>query len=265
MTVVSGNSAGNFLLGRVPPKTKARVFFSTYVLDAADAATLFASARADARRYVYNAVLSFLSGMAGLRTQQATWAVTKMYYTGFYIGRAALSRAGRVIFHVEKEAGNGYTQYEIQVRAGEQVTVVSDTPSTHKLVALRFRQIGYPVFMRGLNIDGTDPLMWLMDQREYWQYRAARFSDPDLPSILEEIDPDKVQRLLAEYANDPKGIFLADPAHAVISIPFRLVAWALSVESLISPGVVDVEDVNYIRKRCCMGKQRLNANGQYLS
>jgi len=119
--------------------------------------------------------------------------------------------------------------------------------------------------MIGLKIDGTDPLVWLMDQREFWQYRAGRFSDPDIPSILDRIKPDKVQRLLAEYANDQKGIFLADPAHAVISIPFRLLAWALSTDSLLSPGVVDEEDLRYLRKRCCIGRQRLGAIGQYLN
>lgn len=258
-------TAGNFLLGRVPVGTKAKTFFSAYVLNAFDEAALLASAREDARRYVYNAVVSFLGGMAGLQTQQAAWAVTRMYYAGFYIGRAALCRAGHIIFHVQKEASNGYTQYEMRIRAGQQPAIVKDTPSTHKLVALRFQQIGYPVFMQGLEIDGTDPLMWMMDQREYWQYRAARFSDPDFPTILDQIDPDKIQRLLAEYASDTKGIYLADPAHAVISIPFRLLAWALSVEPLLSPGVVDIQDLSYLRKRCCMGKQKLGAIEQYLN
>jgi hypothetical protein len=265
MTGTPGDSAGSFLLSRLPPGAKAKAFFGTYVLNASDEAALSAAAREDARRYVYNAVLSFLGGMAGLHTQQAAWAVTKLYYTVFYIGRAALCRAGRVIFHVPKEGGTGHTQFEIQIRAGERATIVAKIPSTHKLVAARFHQIGYPAFMRSLKIDGADPLMWLMEQREYWQYRAGRFSDPDLPNTLTRINPDKIQRLLADYATDSTGVYLADPEHAVVSVPFRLVAWALSIESLLSPGVVEPEDVRYLRKRCCMAKQKLTAIEQWLN
>jgi len=265
MTVASGNNAGNFLLGRVPTGTTAKLFFSTYTLNAADEAALAASAHEDARMYVYNAVVSFLGGMTGLQTQQAAWTVTKMYYVAFYIGRAALCRAGHVIFHAPKDGGNGHTQYEIQVRVGERASIVNKIPSTHKLVAFRFNKIGYPAFMRNLQIDGVDPIMWLMEQREYWQYRARRFPDPDFPSILDQIDPDKVQRLLAEYAADSKGVYLADPSHAVVSVPFRLMAWALGIESLLSPGVVDAEDLSYLRRRCNLGRQKLMAIEQYLN
>lgn len=261
---MSESSAGSYLRGLIPKTTKYKAFFGAYVLDAHDESILAQSAREDARRYVYNAVVSFLGGIAGLHTQQAGWAVTKMYYTAFYIGRAALCRARHVIFHVPKESGAGHTQYEIQVIAGQRATVVAKSPSTHKLVALRFKQKGYPIFMRGLTIEGIDPLLWLMDQREYWQYRAARFPDPDFPRILNQVDTKKAQRLLAEYAADSKGVYLSDPAHAVVSIPFRLVQWALSTDSLLSPGVVDSDDVSYLRKRCCVGRQTLSSISQHL-
>jgi hypothetical protein len=106
--------------------------------------------------------------------------------------------------------------------------------------------------------------MWLMNQREYWQYRAGRFPDPDQPNILDQIEPRKIQHLLVDYTNDTKGIYLADPAHAVVSVPFRLVTWALSEDSLLSPGIVDTEDIRYLEKRCCIGRQTLSAISQHL-
>jgi hypothetical protein len=258
------SSAGKYLRELIPLKTKPKEFFSSYVLNLDSASVLIQSASEDARKYVYNAVVSFLAGISGLHNQQAGWTVTKMYYTAFYIGRAALCRARHVIFHIPKESGKGYTQYEIIVEAGQRANIVSSPPSTHKLVAQRFQQTGYPVFMRGLTIDGIDPLLWLMDKREYWQYRSARFPDPESPSILEKFDTRKAQRLLAEYIDDSKGVYLSDPDHAIISIPFRLVQWALSIDSLLSPGIVNVEDVTYLRKRCCIGKQTLSSISQYL-
>jgi hypothetical protein len=263
MTEMTGSASGNYLLNRIPPAANSKTFFGGFVLSAGDEATLLAAARVDTRKYVYNAVVSFLGGISGLHTQQSAWAITKMYYTAFYIGRAALCRSGRVIFHVPKQGGSGHTQYEIQIVAGAQATVVDKIPSTHKLVARRFQQIGYPAFMRGLTIDGADPFMWLMDQREYWQYRSGRFPDPYSPNILDQIDVDKAQRYLAEYAADTTGLYLSDPAHAVVAVPFRLVIWALALEPLLLAGVVDAEDISYLRKRCLVGKQVLGAIGQY--
>ncbi len=261
---MSESSVGRYLRGQIPHGIVPKVFFSTYVLNSDAASALALAANEDARKYVYNAVVTFLSGIAGLHTQQVGWTVTKMYYTAFYIGRATLCRTRHVIFHVPKESGKGHTQYEIRVNVGQGAEIVSKTPSTHKLVALRFQQNGYPAFMRGLTIDGIDPISWLMDKREYCQYRAARFPDPDIPGILDKFDTRKAQRLLMEYAADSKGVYLSDPDHAVISIPFRLVQWALSEESLLSPGIVDIGDIAYLRKRCCIGKQTLNSISQNL-
>ena len=64
--------------------------------------------------------------------------------------------------------------------------------------------------MQGLVIDGLDPVNWLMEQREYWQYRSGRFSDPELPSILSQVDFQKLQRFLAAYTEDERGLYLSD-------------------------------------------------------
>ncbi len=247
------SGCGTFLRARVPNGVVARDHFETFELDTKMENILRDVAHEDARRYVYNAVVTFLGALTGLYGQQSAWSVTKLYYCAFYIGRAALCRADRVIFHVPKPSGLGNTQYELHIQAGQRANLVTKIPSTHKLVAKRFQEVGYPSFMRGLEIDGIDPLLWLMEQREYWQYRSDRFPDPDFPPILAKIDSGKLQRLLQEYAADKTGIFLSDPDHAIVSIPFRLVTWALSHESLVSPGVVDSEDLEYLRRCCRMG------------
>ena len=265
MTPKSGNNAGNYLLGLVPAGSVPKTFFASYILTAGDATTLRAAAQDDARRYVYNAAVSFLGALAGLHVQHSAWAVTKLYYTAFYVGRAALCRSSHVIFHVPRGKPGSYTQYEIHARPGWQATVVDDLPSTHKLVAARFKQVGYPAFMQSLVIDGRDPVVWLMELREYWQYRAGRFSDPDMPDVLEHIDPAKAPRLLEEYAADKTGAYLADRAHAIVSVPFRLLAWALGEDRLLSTGVVDLEDIGYLRRRCRIGGLKLGAIDRYLS
>lgn len=264
MTAKSDHHAAAFLLGLIPTGTSPRDFFTTYKLDSANDSSLRLAAQDDARGYVYNATISFLSGLAGLHNQEGAWAVTKMYYSVFYSARAALCRSNLVIFHVPKSGGDGHTQYQIRVQPGNRAEVVEKPPSTHKLVAKRFRETAYPFFMRGLQIDGVDPVLWLMQLREYWQYRAARFLDPELPDVFEAIDTRKAPRLLGEYARDTEGVFLADRTHAALAVPFRLLLWALSEDELLSPGVVDREDVAYLRKLCRVGGLKLTALDQHL-
>jgi hypothetical protein len=252
------SGCGSYLLGLVPNGITAKVHFAQYIVDARSESALKQIARDDARRYIYNAVVSFLGGIGGLNTQQAAWAVTRLYYSAFYIGRAALCRAYHIIFHAPKPTSTSHTHYELLIRVGQKATVVSKTPSTHKLVGLRFQEKAYPNFMTGLEVNGLDPFVWLMEQREYWQYRASRFPDPDMPDILAQVDIKKIQRLLEEYASDQTGLFLSDPEHALLAIPFRLVIWALSQESLLSPGAVTEEDLVYLRKQCHIGRQTLN-------
>lgn len=260
----SGNNAAAFFVNRIPTGTLPKVYFASYAINASDETALRSAAAQDARRFVYNAAVSFINGVAGLHTRQSAWAVTKMYYTAFYVGRAALCRSGLVIFHVPKGSSTGHTQYEIRIATGQQAAIVDKPASTHKLVAKRFRETGYPPFMRSLQVDGDDPLGWLMDQREYWQYRAGRFPDPEVPDVLEKMEPAIMSRLLAAYAADTSGVYLADRSHALVAIPFRLVAWALSQDSLLSPGVVEVDDVTYLRKNCRVGGRQLSALYRYL-
>lgn len=254
---MSQSSCGTYLLGLIPSGVTAKDHFVSFTVNSHSESVLRGYACEDARRYIYNSVVSFLGGIGGLYTQQAAWAVTKLYYSAFYVGRAALCRADRVIFHAPKPFGSGHTQYELIVRAGQKATVASNPPSTHKLVAHRFQAAGYPGFMAALEIDGQDPFQWLMEQREYYQYRISRFSDPQMPDVLAKFDTTRAQRLLAEYAGDSTGLYLSDRDHALLAIPFRLITWALSYEPLTTDGVIDEDDLEYLRKRCQIGNQIL--------
>lgn len=252
------NTAGSYLLRRIPPGTTGKNFFLNYIVTANEQSLLQAAAKEDGYRYAYNGVLSFLGGLSGICSRGAGWAITKLYYSAFYIARASLCRNGHVIFHVPKEGTSSHTQYELKATAGERAEI-SRIPSTHKLVAYRFKQGGYPAFMQGLVVDGEDPIEWLMKQREFWQYRSARFSDPDFPGVLAAIDPQRLQSFLSAYEEDRLGVYLSDPDHALIAIPFRLLIWYLSGTPFKSTGVFTPEDFSHLRKSCIAGGRKVTA------
>jgi hypothetical protein len=258
------SAAGGFLLKRIPAGTTGRTFFQSYVLTASDESLLQSAAKQDSFSYAYNGVLSFLEGLSGLCNRGAGWAITKMYYSAFYIARACLCQGGHLIFHVPKEGTSSHTQYELKVAAGERAEI-SRIPSTHKLVADRFKRGGYPRFMQGLIVDGEDPIEWLMAQREFWQYRSARFPDPDFPSVLAEIDTEKLQRFLCAYEEDRLGVYLSDPDHALVAIPFRLVIWFLSGTSFESAGFFAPEDFAHLRRTCIACGQKVTAISRHFS
>jgi hypothetical protein len=262
MSMQSRSTAGSYLLRRIPVGVSGKAFFQSYVVTSNDQSVLQAAATEDSFWYAYNAVLSFLGGLSGLCNRGAGWAITKMYYSSFYIARAFLCRSGHLIFHVPKEGTSSHTQYELKVVAGARAEI-SRIPSTHKLVADRFKRGGYPIFMQGLVVDGEDPIEWLMAQREFWQYRSARFPDPDFPDILAEIDTQRLQRFLIAYEEDRLGVYLSDPDHAVIAIPFRLVTWYLSEAPFESAGVFSPEDFSHLKRNCIAGGQKLTAISRY--
>lgn len=263
MSARSGNSVGGYLLRRMPIDATGKIFFQSYVVSAEDKSNLEVAANEDSYKYAYNGVISFLAGLSGLYAGQAAWTVTKMYYSAFYIARASLCRNHHVIFHVPKNGSLSYTQYELKVAAGERASV-SSIPSTHKLVASRFQKGGVPRFMQGLLIDGLDPVNWLMEQREHWQYRSGRFPDPEPPSILSQLDLQKLQRFLAAYAEDERGLYLSDPDHALIAIPFRLITWYLSLAPLAGTNLFTPEDLRYLQKSCSPGGQKITAISRLL-
>jgi hypothetical protein len=257
-------SCGRFLLDRVPAGIQPKAFFANYRLDENSTNALRLASLDDARRYTYNAATSLLAAFNALRSTEFAWAVTKLYYSAFYSGRAGLCRVNHVIFHAPILGSSGFTQFELAVAKGNVPKVVDKPPSTHKLVAKRFSETGHPSFMSSLEIDGKPPLNWLMENREYWQYRAARFPDPDCPDLFVHFEQKKANRLLEEYYTDSSGIFISDPEHAMIALPFRLVAWCLEQDALTSHGVVSNTDRDYLRKRCHMGQFTLSRIKQLL-
>lgn len=257
MTSESGASVGRFLLKKIPANASHKAFFQSYVVSAQDQAILEAAAVEDSYRYAYNGVISFLGALAGLYKNQAAWAVTKLYYTAFYLARASLCRRRFLAFHVPCDGKSGHTQYELTVAAGQRATA-SKVPGTHKLIADSFRKMGYPPHMEGLTVDGIDPMKWLVEQREFWQYRAGRFPDPELPGCLIKIDASKLQRHLTTYEEDKLGVYISDPDHALVAIPFRLVTWTLSESPLADEGILGREQVAHLRMSCTIGKQQLN-------
>jgi hypothetical protein len=112
--------------------------------------------------------------------------------------------------------------------------------------------------MRGLAIEGLDPINWLMEQREFWQYRSGRFPDPELPQSLLAIDVSRIQRYLATYVEDEKGVYISDPDHALLAIPFRLLMWSLAEAPVTDASILDEEELAYVRKSCICGKQNFS-------
>lgn len=256
MTLASDYNAANYLLGLVRPGCTPKDFLATYRLRESDERSLAIACSSDASRFAYNGAASVLSGLHSLVSRGGVWTATQMYYAVFYLSRAALSRNGCVVFHAPRPSGDGHTQFELTARCGE-TPVVSKVPSTHKLVADLFRRLGYPPFMRSLRIANQDPLEWITQQREHWQYRCGRFPDPELPAVLAGINPNRLTQLVEAYFSDSVGVYLADEKHALLSMPLRLLKWTLESSSLSSSAVLVEEDLQHLKARCRIGKQHM--------
>lgn len=260
MTLKSDYCATNYLLQLVPKNSPAHTYLRSRVLTAAEADKLRTAAAEDARRYLYNGCVSFLGAMQSFHKQEAVWTVTKMYYSVFYMMRAALCRSNFIVFHVPKGTSASHSQFTLSILEGATPEPSPpEMPSTHKLVAKLFKDGGYPPFMTGLQIEGADPVQWLLQQREYWQYRCGRFPDPEYPDSLAGLDTAKLSLLLETYSGDTTGAYISDPTHALIALPFRMLHWSIGAASFIMEGVVDRDDISHLRRQCRISKQKLSA------
>lgn len=184
---------------------------SSRALTATEAATLAASLHEDARDAIYSGVLSIAEAIQGLDRQLFSWTTVKLYYSVFYIARAALGLHGVGIIYPDR------TPYAWIAAAGQTPTKRSGT--THKAVLEAFRLYRSGSVLVSQQIGTEDPFAWLMAKRESVNYKVPKFCEPAAPPHFKFIERHGVRRLVGEYVADESHLFTFDPDHAMLAFP----------------------------------------------
>lgn len=180
-------------------------------LSSAEAIGLRASLLLDARDAIYSGALTLAEAVQGLDRRQFTWATVKLYYSVFYLARAALGLHGTCVLYVNR------TPYTWISNAGE--TPAKRSGTTHKVVldAFKTHLPNHVLVSQPIGVD--EPHKWLMGKREAVNYKTARFSDPMAPAHFEIVDRHGVRQPLRDYLGDTAHLFTFDADHAMLSFP----------------------------------------------
>lgn len=180
-------------------------------LTVSEAAMLSASLYDDSRDAFYSGALSIAEAIQGLDRNLFTWATVKLYYSVFYLARAALGLHCVGIIYSDR------TPYAWEATAGE--TPAKRSGTTHKAVLDAFRLYRKSSVLLSQQIGTEESFAWLMARRESANYKDPKFCDPGAPPHFRLIESHGVRRLVNDYVADNSHLFTFDPDHAMLAFP----------------------------------------------
>jgi hypothetical protein len=192
-------------------------------LNNAQAALLASKLRIDSAACFYSGLLTIADAVRGLDQGFYSWSVTKLYYSCFYLLRAYLAVDGISMFYLgvkprwcEAVAGSG--PQKAPVPRGQ---LGSET--SHKFVFNLF-SAKYPrSILLSQEIDGEHPFFWLQSKRERFNYRYAKFVEPECPDCFRYVEEEEIQNLISLYRDDGTYLYAFDPEHAMLAFPIAVV------------------------------------------
>jgi len=234
------NYLSTILVGLTNPK------IITKYLNLAESNTLANHLKNDAAGYIYSSIVSIGNAFQSLEEELSTWATVKLYYATFYAFRALLALDGICIFYV------GSKPFSINAQPGH--APIRREGQTHKVVLEEFKKQNSGHLLLSQTIEYDDPLNWLMEKREYANYKEAKFSEPTIPKHFKKIVDNELRLALKDYLTDTSNIYLFDPDHAMLAYPLRVLQ--LANQKINSGGFFPLEK-NEIQYLCKLFNDRL--------
>jgi hypothetical protein len=211
---------------------------SSHALTTSDAAILLESFHEDARDAVYSGAISIAEAVQGLDRKLFTWATVKLYYSVFYLSRAALGLHGVGIMYRDRKP------YAWVAATGERPTKLSGT--THKAVLDAFRLYRKSSVLTSQQIGTEDPFAWLMARRESANYKNPKFCEPGVPPHFNFIEKHGVRRPINDYIADDSHLFTFDPDHAMLAFPIAALKLLFGDLRMSSGGRIPLEDATFL-------------------
>jgi hypothetical protein len=221
------------VLAGVAPRT-----ISSLSLTAGEAAALSASLHDDARDCIYSGALSIAEAIQGLDRALFSWATVKLYYSVFYLARAALGLQGVAVVY------SGRTPYTWVATAGQIPSKRSGT--SHKVVLDAFAHFRNSSVLLSQQIGAENPFDWLTSKREFANYKQPKFCDPDAPYHFKFIAQHGVRQPVRDYVADDSHLFTFDPDHAMLAFPIATLKVLLSDLKVSNVGRLGQSDANFL-------------------
>lgn len=174
----------------------------------------------DSKHYFFKGVFSLIESLNSIENGLFSWATVKLYYSVFYLLRASLSIKGVGLYRWGRDAFYlGYDKAEFQKMDGLH-------KSDHKgVVYLQQKYYSTSDNLLQSSLEGQVPYYWLMDKREFVNYKHKTFKEPDAPEFWKKISETKTEKdinyLIDLYLNDTTLSYCFDEDHSVLATPLQ--------------------------------------------
>ena len=180
-----------------------------------EAEQLSKASESDVEGLVQASFATLCEAIAGASQQRFLWATVKAYYCVFLSLRARLLIGNQVVFYL------GRSPYSIQTIPGSEAK--RRKGNTHEVVFKVFGEIAPSNSLFSQEIAGKKPLDWLIEKRNYCNYRAAPIEDPIVPerfTVFERSPRSALQQFFVDssLAFDEDSAILAMPIQLLIEL-----------------------------------------------
>lgn len=128
----------------------------------------------DSRNYFFNGLLTFAEAIEGLKKGNYSWSVIKFYYSVYYFLRASMYVKGIIFIHQKGI-------YRLELKKNEKPLKKNGRGynSDHQGTINHFIDLysNSDILLSNM-IEDVETYKWLLDKREYVNYRIGRFSEP---------------------------------------------------------------------------------------
>lgn len=189
----------------------------SYQISGLDRPLIQACATEDAESYFRKSLQSYLQGLLGLHKSHETWSMVKFYYACFYMLRADLLYNNYSTLRCK----NIYT-LELKLNEKPKKKTGNEFRGDHKATIKIYKDAFPAEILLSQAIDGKNPLDWLVEKREWVNYRRKDFIDGQgMPGLSDESQSYPSQ--IESCCQDDIPIFCFDPDVACLTYPTKFI------------------------------------------
>ena len=217
---------------------KLKDFKSAFLVGAASEYLLKEDLKKDSLDYYYKGLLSLAQALDECKKTRYSWATVKLYYSLFYFLRASLAIKGIGFYRKERDL------LRLDTKKGNLLAVCKENGrianSDHKATLGLFKELyGNTDILQSNQIEYKNSYQWLVEKREWINYKVRVFQEPECPDFWEETDKyirkSKFVNIISDYFNDSSFIYCFQPENACLALPIQRFIKTQNEISLVFP------------------------------
>lgn len=217
-------------------------FQASFVVSNATEYLLREDLKKDSLDYYFKGLLSFVQALNECKKTRYSWATVKLYYSLFYFLRASLAAKGIGFYRKERDL------LRLDTRRGSTLQRCYENGNGRRANSDHKATLGLFIELYGINevdilqsnqIEYLNPYQWLVEKREWINYKVRVFPEPECPDFWSEtnkyIKKNKFVNIITDYFNDSLYIYCFQPESACLALPIQRFLQTKKDISLIHP------------------------------